>query len=74
MVYGGQNERMAPVPNSQLLDLAELTEARVRGDAIIRARSADEVPLSTAIGLLARERLSGDAPPTSAKPGLDLVA
>jgi hypothetical protein len=26
MVYGGQNERMAPVPNSQLLDLAELTE------------------------------------------------
>ena len=55
-------------------NLAELTEARVRGDAIIRARSADEVPLSTAIGLLARERLSGDAPPTSAKPGLDLVA
>jgi len=55
-------------------NLAELTEARVRGDAIIRARSADEVPLSTAIGLLARERLTGDAPPTSAKPGLDLVA
>ena len=55
-------------------NLAELTEARVRGDAIIRARNADEVPLSTAIGLLARERLSGDAPPASAKPGLDLVA
>ena len=55
-------------------NLAELTEVRVRGDAIIRARSADEVPLSTAIGLLARERLTGDAPPTSAKPGLDLVA
>ena len=55
-------------------NLAELTEARVRGDAILRARSADEVPLSTAIGLLARERLTGDAPPPSAKSGLDLVA
>ena len=55
-------------------NLAELTEARVRGDAIMRARSADEVPLSTAIGLLARERLTGDAPPISARPGLDLVA
>jgi cobaltochelatase CobT len=55
-------------------NLAELAEARVRGDAIIRARSADEVPLSTAIGLLARERLTGDAPPPSARPGLDLVA
>lgn len=55
-------------------NLAELTEARVRGDAILRARSADEVPLSTAIGLLARERLTGDAPPPSAKAGLELVA
>ena len=54
-------------------NLAELTEARVRGDAILRARSADEVPLSTAIGLLARERLTGDAPPPAAKSGLDLV-
>jgi cobaltochelatase CobT len=55
-------------------NLAELTEARVRGDAILRARSAEEVPLATAIGLLARERLTGDAPPPSAKAGLDLVA
>jgi cobaltochelatase CobT len=55
-------------------NLAELTEARVRGDAILRARSAEEVPLSTAVALLARERLSGDAPPASAVPGLDLVA
>mgnify|MGYP002336210880 CR=1 FL=1 len=55
-------------------NLSELTEARVRVDAILRARSADEVPLATAIGLLARERLTGDAPPASAKPGLDLVA
>ena len=55
-------------------NLSELTEARVRVDAIIRARTAEEVPLSTAIGLLARERLTGDAPPISARPGLDLVA
>jgi cobaltochelatase CobT len=54
-------------------NLAELTEARVRGDAILRARSADEVPLSTAIGLLARERLTGEAPPLGAKSGLELV-
>ena len=55
-------------------NLAELIEARVRVDAIIRARTAEEVPLSTAIGLLARERLTGDTPPISARPGLDLVA
>jgi len=55
-------------------NLAELTEARVRGDAIVRARSAEEVPLATAVGLLARERLTGDAPPTAARAGLDLVA
>jgi len=55
-------------------NLSELTEARVRGDAILRARSADEVPLSTAVGLLARQRLTGEAPPDSARPGLDLVA
>jgi cobaltochelatase CobT len=55
-------------------NLSELTEARVRGDAILRARSAEEVPLATAIGLLARQRLTGDAPPASARSGLDLVA
>ncbi|QIL01729.1 cobaltochelatase subunit CobT [Sphingomonas sinipercae] len=55
-------------------NLAELTNARVRGDAILRARNADEVPLSTAVGLIARERLTGDAPPPSAVAGLKLVA
>ena len=55
-------------------NLAELTEARVRGDAILRARAAEEVPLATAIGLLARERLTSEAPPSSARSGLDLVA
>ena len=55
-------------------NLGELTEARVRGDAILRARSADEVPLATAVGLLARQRLTGEAPPESARSGLELVA
>src|SRR5690242_11674992 len=31
-------------------NLRHLTEARVRGDAIVRARAAEEVPLATAIG------------------------
>ena len=55
-------------------NLRHLTDARVRGDSIVRARDADEVPLSTAIGLIARERLSGEAPPAAAAQGLKLVA
>jgi cobaltochelatase CobT len=55
-------------------NLAHLTEARVRGDAIVRARTAEEVPLATAVGLIARERLSGEAPPKAAIPGLKLVS
>jgi cobaltochelatase CobT len=54
-------------------NLADLAQARVRGDAITRARTAAEVPLATAIGLLARERLSGEMPPESARAGLALV-
>ena len=55
-------------------NLSNLTEARVRSDAIVRARNAEEVPLSTAVALIARERLSGDAPPKAAHPGLKLVS
>lgn len=55
-------------------NLAHLAEARVRGDAIVRARSAEEVPLSTAVSLIARERLTGDTPPRAALEGLKLVA
>jgi cobaltochelatase CobT len=55
-------------------NLRHLAEARVRGDAIVRARDAEEVPLSTAIGLIARERLTGEAPPAAALEGLKLVA
>jgi cobaltochelatase CobT len=55
-------------------NLAELAEARVRGDAIVRARNAEEVPLATAVALIARQRLTGDAPPKAAVAGLNLVA
>src|SRR6476646_9077699 len=55
-------------------NLANLTEARVRGDAIVRARNAEEVPLATAVGLIARERLTGQAQPRGAVTGLKLVA
>ena len=54
-------------------NLGALTEARVRTDAIGRARTAEEVPLATAVALLARQRLTGDAPPAAARAGLDLV-
>ena len=55
-------------------NLRHLSEARVRSDAIVRARDAEEVPLSTAVGLIARERLTGEAPPAAAAAGLKLVA
>jgi cobaltochelatase CobT len=55
-------------------NLAHLTDARVRGDAIVRARTAEEVPLATAVGLIARERLTGEAPPKAALSGLKFIA
>ena len=55
-------------------NLNALATARVRSDAIVRARNAEEVPLATAIGLLARERLTGQTPPEAARAGLALVA
>ena len=55
-------------------NLAHLTDARVRGDAIVRARTAEEVPLATAVGLIARERLTGEAPPKAALAGLKFIA
>ena len=52
-------------------NLNELTEARVRADSIVRARNAEEVPLATAVGLIARERLTGEAPPRAALRGAE---
>ena len=54
-------------------NLTAALEQRLRSDPIVRARSRDEVPLSTALQLLVRERLTGAPTPESARPGLDLV-
>ncbi|MEA3035172.1 MAG: cobaltochelatase CobT [Sphingomonadales bacterium] len=54
-------------------NLGRAVEMRMRTDPITRARSRAEVPLGTAIGLIVRERLTGEAPPESARAGLDLV-
>ncbi len=54
-------------------NLAHALDMKMRSDPIARATASDEVPLSTAVGLLVRERLTGDAPPEAALPGLDMV-
>ncbi len=54
-------------------NLSHALELRMRSDPIARAAAADEVPLSTAISLMVRERLTGDAPPAAALPGLAMV-
>ena len=54
-------------------NLAHALDARLRSDPLIRARSRDEVPLHSAIGLLVRERLTGFAAPAIAAAGLALV-
>ena len=55
------------------LNLARMTDSRIKTDAIVRARTADEVPMATALGLLVRERLTGLAPPRIAEAALALV-
>ncbi|WBO22407.1 cobaltochelatase subunit CobT [Sphingomonas abietis] len=54
-------------------NLATALEARMRADPIARARTRDEVPLSTAIGLMVRERLTGQPAPARARAGLEMV-
>ncbi len=54
-------------------NLDRALELRMRSDPISRARTRDEVPLSTAIQLLVRERLTGRGAPAEAAPGLALV-
>ena len=56
-------------------NLAALTELRLRTDPLTRARNRDEVPLASAIGLMVRERLTGEAPAeAAASAGLELVS
>ena len=55
-------------------NLATVTEMRMRVDPITRARNQAEVPLATALSLMVRERLTGQAPPASVRTGLGLVS
>ncbi|MGZ8997466.1 MAG: cobaltochelatase CobT-related protein, partial [Allosphingosinicella sp.] len=55
-------------------NLAQLTSMRLRTDPLTRARTREEVPLASAIGLIVRERLTGQAPPEEAAAGLRLIA
>ncbi len=54
-------------------NLEQALAMRLRSDPIGRARTRDEVPLSTALGLMVRERLTGRESPSSAALGLALV-
>ncbi|WP_380873855.1 cobaltochelatase subunit CobT [Sphingomonas sp. DBB INV C78] len=54
-------------------NLGHALDLRLKSDPLTRARSRDEVPLSSALGLLVRERLTGDAPPEIARNGLSLI-
>ncbi len=54
-------------------NLTMALDVRLRADPITRARNQAEVPLSTALGLLVREKLTGQAAPGIAAPGLALV-
>ncbi|CAN5127750.1 cobaltochelatase subunit CobT [soil metagenome] len=54
-------------------NLTHALEMRMRSDPIARARARDEVPISTAVALLLRERLTGEAPPANTENGLSMV-
>ena len=54
-------------------NLGVALDVRLRSDPITRARTSAEVPLSTALQLMVREALTGEAVPDAAVPGLNLV-
>jgi cobaltochelatase CobT len=54
-------------------NLSHALDMRMRTDPIARAQGADEVPLATAIGLMVRERLTGEPAPAAAEGGLAMV-
>ena len=55
------------------LNLQRMLDVRMKTDPIARARTPDEVPMATAIGLIVRERLTGQPIPDSAVNGVDMV-
>ncbi|WP_394270572.1 cobaltochelatase subunit CobT [Qipengyuania sp.] len=54
-------------------NLVSAVEARTAGDPIVRADTASEVPLPTALALMLREALTGEPVPERARAGVDLV-
>ncbi|QJB68150.1 cobaltochelatase subunit CobT [Parasphingorhabdus halotolerans] len=54
-------------------NLTAALNMRMRSDPISRAQNRDEVPISTALALLAREKLTGEAPPERTIKGLDML-
>lgn len=73
-----ENARVEALGSRGYLGIADNLEhslvVRMRADPISRARTRAEVPLSTAIGLMVRERLTGRAAPESVAAGLSLVS
>jgi cobaltochelatase CobT len=54
-------------------NLTAALEQRLAGDPILRAATGEDVPLPTALSLLMREALTGEAVPERAAKGVDLV-
>ncbi|OYU03166.1 MAG: cobaltochelatase subunit CobT [Sphingomonadaceae bacterium PASS1] len=54
-------------------NLGHALELKLRTDPISRAQSADEVPISTALSLIVRERLTGATIPDAAVAGVDML-
>ena len=48
-------------------------EMRMRSDPITRAQKSDEVPISTALALIAREKLTGQVPPKGTLKGIEML-
>lgn len=54
-------------------NLSAMADARAKADPLSKARTRDEVPLGAALGLIARERLTGRASPRAVEGALALV-
>ncbi|MFW2831617.1 cobaltochelatase subunit CobT [Sphingomonas sp. ID0503] len=54
-------------------NLALALDQRIKADPLARARNQGEVPLATALGLIVRERLTGETPPEAAEAGLAMI-
>ena len=55
------------------VNLGHALDLKMRTDPISRAQAADEVPISTALALIVRERLTGAAVPNAAAAGVDML-